>query len=139
MSLWCGSCRQEIFEGFGILYQLGRDAAGVLRFPDKKNDYVPLNSAICDRCWNGVPKEEKRTGDSAKQDAEKNTDTVFVYAPADSNNDPFWRSKTWSGIVTQDNNLTFVSANIVERHLRQSLEIITNMERAIAYRRRQRN
>ena len=130
MSLWCGSCRSEIFAGFGILYQLERTNDGKLRFPDKSKDYVPANSAICDPCWLRLPASEKYTDESMKITAEQSEETVFAYAPADSNNDAFWGSKTWSGIVTDDGKLVLVKSQAVSRYFPKAVEIIDGMARS---------
>lgn len=127
MSLWCGSCRNEIFDGFGILYKLERTIEGKLLYPDKTMDYVPPNSAVCDRCWSNVPKSKKHSGEQAKSNAEQSKETVFAYAPADSSNDAFWKSKTWSGIVTEDDKLVFIAPDAVNRFFINAVKIIDNM------------
>ena len=124
MSLWCGSCRGEIFGGFGLLYQLKRTGDGKFRYPDKAGDYVPPNSAVCDECWNHFPLSEQHASQKAEIAAEQDKETVFAYAPADSNNDPFWGSKTWSGIVTDEDKLVFIAPEMVARYFPGVMEII---------------
>lgn len=128
MSLWCGNCRKEIFEGFGILYRLERTAQGTLLLPDKKKDYVPPSSAIRDYCYSRLPESEKSTGEEAKTKAERSKKDVFAFAPANSNNDAFWRSKTWSGIVTDDEKLVFIKPNAVTRFFSKAIEIIDGVK-----------
>lgn len=52
---------------------------------------------------------------------------VFAYAPADSNNDALWGSKTWRGIVTEDSKLVFVKREVVTRYFPKAVEIIAEM------------
>lgn len=120
MSLWYGSCRTEIFDGFGILYQLERNAAGVRR---PTAEYVPPNSAVCDACWQKVP------DDALKMGPPIDADIVYAYAPADSPSSPFWGSKTWSGIETNDEQLRFISDRTIKRLFPRAVEIIDSMTR----------
>ncbi len=130
MSLWCGSCRREIFEGFGLLYQLERMGDGQLRFPDQAKDYVPANSAVCDPCWNSLPINEMVTDEKVRAEMERGKETVFAYTSADSNNDPVWKSKTWSSIVANDSNIVFIKHKAVVRYFPKAVEIIENMAKS---------
>lgn len=126
MSLWCGSCRSEIFQGFGILYQLERDDSGHLRFPNKAKDYVPANSAVCDHCWELLPAEEKQTGAQVQAQAESSGETVFIYALADSS-PCLVGSKSWSGIVSSEEHFVFVQSAAVAKFFPRALAIIQRM------------
>jgi len=122
MSLWCGNCRQEIFEGFALLQRLERDEAGKLRYAN--NVYVPPNCAVCAKCWSEFPEDAKLSGEIAQATAEAYRGEVFTHVPADSPNDPFWKSKTWSGIVADDKALTYLSTEVVRRVLANAIPII---------------
>jgi len=122
MSLWCGACRNEIFEGFGLLYRMEM-VGGKPRFPTKDQEYVPPNSAVCDRCWKGVPRKERLTDASAATGPNKRF--VFAYADSDSSNSPIWGSKQWSDIEASEN-YVYLRLAAVQRYLPQTLPIIVS-------------
>ncbi len=124
MSLLCGNCRELIYEGFGLLCRLERDTAGKFKTPDE--NYFPPNAAACDRCWTLMPEEFRLSGAAAKTAAEKCTGAVYVYVPADSNNDRFWKAKTWSGIVTNDDPdaMVYLPTATVVQLFSKAIEII---------------
>lgn len=125
MSLWCGNCRQEIFNGFGMLYMLER-FGGALVLPNKEEDYTPANSAVCDDCWAQVPNTERLCGETHKATLDKETDTVYLYLPSDSDRCAFG-SKSWSSIESDLSNPIFLRHANVAQHLGKTLPIIEDM------------
>lgn len=125
MSLWCGNCKNAVTNGFGLLYKFERTESGELKYPDKKKDYVPPNSAICDTCWRRFPRVEKFTDAASKNMMEAGRETVYAYASAESN---YGRDgiKTWSGIVANESKtrLVFLTSDAVEECLPGAVEII---------------
>lgn len=128
MSLVCGNCRETIYDGFGLLYQLERNDEGRLLY--RGGDYVPPNVAVCDACWQGVPNTEKRGDKDARTEAEASKETVFAYAPADSDRHPFGEWKCWSSIVANDDELTFVKSEAVSLYLPGALELARDVAAA---------
>jgi hypothetical protein len=118
MSLWCGACRDEIFEGFGLLYRMDI-VDGKPRPPTKDNEYVPPNAAVCAACWARVPMAD-RLLDANQATARR---TVYAYASADSSNSPIWGSKQWSDLVASDT-YVFLREEIVQQRLPRTLPII---------------
>lgn len=107
MSQWCGNCRTEIFGQFGGLYMLERTSEGTLRYANRAEDYVPLNSAICGPCWNLVPASEKHIGKSATTKAEQGKGPAFAYQ-------------------SDGGDLVFLKPETVVRYFMKAVEIIIN-------------
>ncbi|MCW1891768.1 MAG: hypothetical protein KIH65_000795 [Candidatus Uhrbacteria bacterium] len=129
MSLCCGACRNDIDGGFGLLYRLERAEDRSLRYPDQKQDYVPPNSAVCDHCWEVLPKEEKGIdSEEARAEAECGSEPVFVYLPASGKKNPLSGSVSLLGISTWDGDgYTFVRPNAVQSYLPLVVQIIDGM------------
>ena len=120
MSLWCGACRKEIFEGFGLIYRMDL-VDGQPRLPTKDKEYVPPNSAVCDRCWVSVPENERLA--QVAQAAETDAKEVFAYASASSSSSPIWGSKQWSDIEHADQ-YVYLRQSTVETYVPKILPII---------------
>ena len=120
MSLWCGACRKEIFEGFGLLYRMPM-VAGAPRMPTQDKEYVPPNSAVCDSCWSLVPVDERLA--EVSQAVEPDAPYVFAYASADSSHSPIWGSKQWSDILASER-YVYLRVGTVKRHLPKVVLII---------------
>ncbi|MBI4276658.1 hypothetical protein HY629_02340 [Candidatus Uhrbacteria bacterium] len=130
MSLWCGACRREIFEGFGMLYRCDRTAEG-FELPNKAADIVPPNSAVCDQCWKRLPAAERLPA-VADLGSEIGGQHIFVYEPADSGRCG-WGSKSWDSIQADAKKRVFLRAATVERFFPQTLPIIAaNAQERIA-------
>ncbi len=126
MSLCCGGCIEVIVKGFGMLYRLQKKG-GVWIFPDKARDIVPVNSAVCDACWNKIPKEEKLTGVQVKKEMEYGSDSIYLYLSADSGRGVSGSASS-SSIVADETDLTFVRLPSLYRELPTVLEIIDHNE-----------
>lgn len=120
MSLWCGACRKEIFEGFGLLYRMDMVDSSP-RGPTGDGEYVPPNSAVCDRCWSDVPESDRLV--DASQATNPDVPFIFAYASADSSNSPIWGSKQWSDILTSDR-YVYVLGKTVKKYLPKVVLII---------------
>lgn len=129
MSLLCGACRNDIDTGFGLLYRLERAEDGSLRYPDPEKDYVPPNSAVCDACWEILPKEEKGIdSEEVRAEAEHGSEPVFVYLPAIGKKNPLSGSVSLLGISTWDGDgYTFVRAEVVQSYLPFAVRIIDDL------------
>lgn len=122
MSLWCGACRKEIFEGFGMLYELERTPQGI-RLP-QSGSKVPPNSAICAVCIRMIPEGEFANDHAA---VDSGAATVYAYIPADSSRNSFSGSKSWSDIAYTDAGFRFLPRTLVEQRLPRAIEIIDQM------------
>lgn len=129
MSLWCGACRTEIFEGFGLLYRMPM-VDGAPRPPTKDGEFVPPNSAVCDCCWSTVPEDERLS--QVAQAIEPDAPYVFAYAAADSGTSPTWGSKQWSSIEAS-NRYVYLRVKTVKRFLPKVVLIIVQdaVEKAV--------
>lgn len=122
MSLWCGACREEIFDAFGILYELERTPEGNVQVPSEARPSP--NSAVCAKCWAKIPEAERI---SDHRGVDRGSERVLAYAPADSENSPIWGSKEWSSIVADYERMLFIRRALVVEQLPRALEIIDAM------------
>ncbi len=129
MSLWCGACRTEIFDGFGMLFLLERDGNGSLLLPDQKKDYVPPNSAVCDKCSKRLKRSHFLGGLKQLPALNKSRRALYAFAPATSANSPTWGSKMWSAIETKESQFKFLAASTVQQQLPRTVEIIKDIAR----------
>ncbi len=123
MSLWCGSCREEIFGNFVILYRMEL-VDGKPRFPTDDKEYVPPNSALCDSCWGWIPTVDHATDFTAAVAGDGQH--VYAVAAADSSRSACG-SKTWSGIMTSKTYI-YLKESTVHRHVPLAVPIIMDMD-----------
>ena len=132
MSLGCGSCRETVRGGFGVLYRLHRNSAGELVYPpydeNNKPDMggKPGQSVICGRCWWMFLPFFKKRRDSKRirAKAESIKEAIFVYVPAVGNELPYEAGISMWGVEEKYDEMVFVSEEAVNRHFPEAIKIM---------------